>query len=129
MTLTFFISLALFSFYAVTQTDDPRAGKRHCLVMYAAMGAGTLVKGLIALVLSEMIIFFYLLVTRKWFLLRRLNIPLGAIVCFAVIASWYLWLEARNPGYLRYFMWEEHFVRYLTPYFSRTNSWYYFFLV
>ena len=129
MTLTFFISLALFSFYAVTQTDDPRAGKRHCLLMYAAMGAGTLVKGPIALVLSGMIIFFYLLVTRKWFLLRRLNIPLGAIVCFAVVAPWYLWVEARNPGYLRYFLWEEHFVRYLTPHFSRTKSWYYFFLV
>ena len=129
MTLTFFISLALFSFYAVTQTDDPRAGKRHCLLMYAAMGAGTLVKGPIALVLSGMIIFFYLLVTRKWFLLRRLNIPLGAIVCFAVVAPWYLWVEARNPGYLRYFLWEEHFVRYLTPHFSRTKGWYYFFLV
>jgi 4-amino-4-deoxy-L-arabinose transferase-like glycosyltransferase len=129
MTLTLFISLALFSFYAVTQTDNPRAGKRHCLLMYAAMGAGTLVKGPIALVLSGMIIFFYLLVTCKWFLLRRLNIPLGAIVCFAVVAPWYLWVEARNPGYLRYFLWEEHFVRYLTPHFSRTKNWYYFFLV
>src|SRR5207237_6682188 len=72
MTLTFFISLALFSFYAVTQTDDPRAGKRHCLLMYAGMGAGMLVKGAIALVLSGLLVFFYLLVICLWFLLRRL---------------------------------------------------------
>src|SRR2546430_7432413 len=129
MTLTLFISLALFSFYAVTQTDDPRAGKRHCLLMYAAMGAGTLVKGSIALVIPSAVIFFYLLLTGKWFLLRRLNILLGTIVYFAVVAPWYLWVEARNPGYLRYFLWEEHFVRYLTPHFSRTKTWYYFFLV
>src|SRR5947199_65875 len=129
MTLTFFISLSLFSFYAVTQTDNPRAGKRHCLLMYTAMGAGTLVKGPIALVIPGAVIFFYLLLTGKWFLLRRLNIPLGAIVCFAVVAPWYLWVEARNPGYLRSFLWEEHFVRYLTPHFSRTKGWYYFFLV
>src|SRR5438132_7657332 len=129
MTLTLFISLALFSFYAVTQTDNPRAGKRHCLLMYAAMGAGTLVKGPIALVIPGSVIFFYLLLTGKWFLLRRLNILLGTIVYFAVVAPWYLWVEARNPGYLRYFLWEEHFVRYLTPHFSRTKTWYYFFLV
>ena len=129
MTLTLFISLALFSFYAVTQTDDPRAGKRHCLLMYAAMGAGTLVKGPIALVIPGAVIFFYLLLTGKWFLLRRLNILLGTIVYFAVVAPWYLWVESRNPGYLRYFLWEEHFVRYLTPHFSRTKTWYYFFLV
>jgi 4-amino-4-deoxy-L-arabinose transferase-like glycosyltransferase len=129
MTLTLFISLALCSFYAVTQTDNPRAEKRYCLLMYTGLGAGTLAKGPIALVLTGMIIFFYLLFTRRWFLLRRLHIPLGALVYFAVVAPWYLWVEARNPGYLRYFLWEEHFVRYLTPHFSRTKTWYYFFLV
>src|SRR6266516_4622906 len=35
----------------------------------------------------------------------------------------------KKSGYLRYFLWEEHFVRYLTPHFSRTKGWYYFFLV
>jgi 4-amino-4-deoxy-L-arabinose transferase-like glycosyltransferase len=129
MTLAFFIALSLFSFYTVTQTDHPRAGKAPGLLMYSAMGIGTLVKGPVALVIPGMVIFSYLLLTRKWFLLKRLNILLGAIVYFALVAPWYLWVEARNPGYLRYFLWEEHFVRYLTPHFSRTKSWYYFFLV
>jgi len=74
MTLTFFITSSLFSFYAATETDHPRSEKIHCLLMYAAMAVGTLVKGPIALVVPSIIIFFYLSLTHKWSLLRRLNI-------------------------------------------------------
>jgi 4-amino-4-deoxy-L-arabinose transferase-like glycosyltransferase len=129
MTLTFFITLALFSFYVTVQLDHARLAKLYCFLMYAAMGAGTLVKGPVALVIPGIVIFCYLLLSRKWFLLNKMHILLGALVYFAVVAPWYLWVEARNPGYLRYFLWEEHFVRYLTPRFSRTKSWYYFFVV
>ncbi len=129
MTLTFFITASLFSFYAAAETDPPGSRKIYCLLMYAAMAVGTLVKGPVALVVPGIIIFFYLLLTRQWFLLRRLNIFLGVIVYFAIVAPWYGWAEARNPGYLRYFLWEEHFLRYATPYFGRSKGWYYYFLV
>jgi 4-amino-4-deoxy-L-arabinose transferase-like glycosyltransferase len=97
--------------------------------MYAAMAVGSLIKGPIAVAVPAMVIFCYFLFTRKWFLLKKMHILLGAWVYFVVVAPWYLYVEARNPGYLRYFLWEEHFVRYLTPHFSRTQPWYYFFLV
>ena len=129
MTLTFFIALGLFSFYAATEADNLRSGKIHSLTMYAAMAIGTLVKGPIASVVPGMVIFFYLFLTRKWFLLRRLNIPLGIVVYFTIVAPWYWWAEARNPGYLRYFLWEEHILRYVTPHFGRSKVWYYYFLV
>lgn len=129
MTLTFFIALGLFSFYAVTKTDNLRSGKFHALTMYAAMAIGTLVKGPVASVVPGMVIFFYLILTRQWFLLRRLNILTGILVYFTIVTPWYWWAEARNPGYLRYFLWEEHFLRYVTPYFGRSKGWYYYFLV
>jgi 4-amino-4-deoxy-L-arabinose transferase-like glycosyltransferase len=129
MTVTFFITLALFSFYNATLTSDPRSARLHCFLMYAAMGVGTLVKGLIALVIPGMVIFFYLLLTGKWVFLRRMDIMRGVVVYSAVVAPWYLSVEARNPGYLHYFFWEEHFVRYLTPHFNRSKTWYYFFAV
>ena len=31
-------------------------------------------------------------------------------------------MEARNPGYLRYFLWEEHLVQYVTPEFDRSQG-------
>ena len=129
MTLTFFVTLGLFSFYAASEAENPRNRKMHCLVMYAATAFGTLVKGPIAAAVPGMVIFFYLFLTRKWFLLRRLNIFSGVIVYFMIIAPWYAWVEARNPGYLRYFLWEEHVVRYLTPHFGRSKGWYYYILV
>jgi 4-amino-4-deoxy-L-arabinose transferase-like glycosyltransferase len=129
MTLTFFITSGLFSFYIVTETYNLRSRKIHSLMMYTAMAIGTLVKGPIASVVPGMVIFFYLFLTRKWFLLRRLNILLGILVYFTIITPWYWWAEARNPGYLRYFLWEEHFLRYVTPHFGRSKGWYYYFLV
>jgi 4-amino-4-deoxy-L-arabinose transferase-like glycosyltransferase len=129
MTLTFFIALALFSFYALTQNDDTGSRKAQSLLLYGALGAATLVKGPIGLIVPAMIMFFYLLLTRRWVLLRRLNFPLGTIVYFTVVAPWYLSVEFRNPGYLRYFLWEEHVVRYMTPQFGKTETWYYFFYV
>jgi 4-amino-4-deoxy-L-arabinose transferase-like glycosyltransferase len=130
MALTFFITLALFLFYrAAWGGGDGRSQKFYGLAMYVAMGAGSLVKGPVALVVPGMVIFCYLFFTRRWFLLRRMNPFLGALLYFAVVAPWYLWVETRNPGYLQYFLWEEHFVRYLTPHFGRTKSWYYFFVV
>ncbi|MGE5301722.1 MAG: ArnT family glycosyltransferase [Alphaproteobacteria bacterium] len=129
MTLTLFITWALTSFYAVQKSDQSTARNFHWLTMYAAMGVATLVKGLLGVVIPSMVIFGYLLFSRKWFLLSRIKIVLGAIVFMAIVTPVYAWVQIKNPGYLRYFFWEEHFVRYLTPHFSRTHSWYYFFAI
>jgi 4-amino-4-deoxy-L-arabinose transferase-like glycosyltransferase len=129
MTLTLFIASALMSFYAAQKVDRSTSTSLHWLTMYAAMGAATLVKGLLGLIIPSMVIFFYLLLSGKWALLSRMKLVLGVIVYLAIVAPWYAWVEVRNPGYLRYFLWEEHFVRYLTSHFRRTHNWYYFFVV
>lgn len=129
MSLTFFLTLALVSFYTAARAQEPRWRLFHSSVMYAALGAGTLLKGAVAVVIPGMVIFSYLLLTRQWFLLSRLGPGRGALIYGAIVMPWYLWVEARNPGYLSYFLWEEHFVRYLTPEFERSKAWYYFIVV
>jgi 4-amino-4-deoxy-L-arabinose transferase-like glycosyltransferase len=129
MSLTFFISWALFSFYKAIRSDATESRRLHALLMYAALGAGTLIKGPIALVIPGMVIFFYLFLTRRWFLLKQIHLLLGALVYLAIVTPWYFAVEMKNPGYLRYFLWEEHVLRYLTPHFGRTKNWYYFFMV
>jgi 4-amino-4-deoxy-L-arabinose transferase-like glycosyltransferase len=129
MLLTLFTTWALLSFYAAQKTDRSRWTNVHWSMMYIAVGAATLVKGLVGLAIPGMVIFFYLLFSRKWFLLSQMKLAIGAIIYLAIVAPWYAWTELRNPGYLRYFFWEEHFVRYLTAHFSRTHDWYYFFAV
>lgn len=127
--LTFWVTLALCSFYSALHTQNETAKKIYCVFLYGALGVGTLVKGLIGLVIPGMVGLIYLLLTNKWSRLQKLYLLPGALLCCVIIASWYLWVDARNPGYLRYYFWDEHFTRYLTDDFNRENPWFYFFMV
>ena len=126
MSLTLFISLALCAFYAVAHTEDDRTRKFQSPVLYGALIAGTLIKGLVGLIIPGIICFFYLLLSRRWSVLRKVYVLPGAVGYLALVVSWYLWAEARNPGYLRYYFWDEHFIRYFTDEFKRSKDWYYF---
>lgn len=129
MTLTFFISWALFSFFRIAESQANAPKRRDIIGFYVAMSLGTLVKGPIALIAPGMVVLVFLAVGRRWSLLKCINLPLGALLYSAIVIPWYLAAEMRNPGYLRYFLWDEHFMRYLTPRFGRSKSWYYFFMV
>src|SRR5713226_4306060 len=129
MALTFFITLSLCCFYWGLNTDTRTKKRPLYLLMYGGMGVATLIKGLVGIILPGMIIVLFLLLARKWSVLREMDFPLGAIFFLLMVIPWYTWVEIRNPGYLRYFLWEEHFVRFLTPHFHRSEPWYYFLVV
>lgn len=129
MALTFCVTLALCSFYSAILGENEKAKKLHCLFMYGALGTGTLIKGLIGFIIPGMVFFVYLLLTQKWSSVRRLYPFPGALLFFIIVAPWYFWVDARNPGYLYYYFWGDHVARYLSDTFDRTERWYYFFLV
>jgi 4-amino-4-deoxy-L-arabinose transferase-like glycosyltransferase len=126
MTLAFFITLALYSFYEAAHSESPIRRRIWCVAFYSALAAATLIKGLIGLAVPGMVIFFYLLVTQRWSLVRRLHPVSGAALFLALVSPWYLAAEARNPGYLHYYLWQEHFSRFATAEFDRAQPWYYF---
>ncbi|MGE5219368.1 MAG: ArnT family glycosyltransferase, partial [Chloroflexota bacterium] len=129
MALTFFITLALCGFFAAL--DEPACGRRRAtlLVMYTSLAAATLIKGPIGVVLPGLVIVPYLIITQRLSALREIDLGLGIALFVAIVAPWHYFVEARNPGYLHYFFWEENITRYLTPHFNRPGSWYYFLLV
>jgi 4-amino-4-deoxy-L-arabinose transferase-like glycosyltransferase len=129
MALAFFATWALCSFYSAIHAGNEKTKKLHCFIMYAGLAVGTLIKGLIGLIIPGMVFFVYLLLTHQWSILRRLHILSGAFLFLVIVAPWYLWADARNPGYLRYYFWDDHVTRYLTDEFSRTKTWFYFVLV
>jgi 4-amino-4-deoxy-L-arabinose transferase-like glycosyltransferase len=126
MSLTFFITLALTAFYEAAHTESGIRQRIACVVLYAALGAATLIKGLVGLALPAVVIFFYLAVTRQWPVLRRIHSIPGGLLFLVIVAPWYVTAEARNPGYLYYYLWEEHFGRFATADFDRAAPWYYF---
>ena len=126
MTLTCFISLALWSLCLGQREVGSGSRKIHFPLMYVAMGMATLLKGPIGFVLPAAVIGVYLLLTKRWSLLRRMQIPLGIALLILTVAPWYLAAESRNPGYLRYFFWEENVGRFTSTQFNRNGPWYYF---
>ena len=129
LTLTFFTTLALIEFYQALETDDQGSRRRHVILMAIALGLATLVKGPIGAALPAMIIFFHVLLLRGWSFLSLRVLLTAAIVFCAVVVPWAWWTETRHAGYLRYFIWEENFLRFFTPHFQRTEPWYYFLVV
>lgn len=55
--------------------------------------------------------------------------PLGPVLFLAVAAPWYLVMERRHPGFLRFMFVEQHFQRFLTSKYNRASPWYFFLLV
>jgi 4-amino-4-deoxy-L-arabinose transferase-like glycosyltransferase len=126
MSLTFCITLVLYSFYQAAHAEERTRRRIYCILMYGALAGGTLIKGLVALLISGSVIFFYLLLTRQWSMLRAIYLAPGALLVLAIIAPWYLLTEARNAGFLRYYIWDEHFGRFATDSFGRKQPWFFF---
>ena len=129
MTLTFLQTVALWSFYEATHTEDSNRRRNLCALMYLALGGGTLIKGLIGVVIPGIVCLSYMLMRRRWQDLRKIYLIPGALLFLAVVLPWYLQADARNPGYLSYYIWQEHFGRYATANFDRSEPWYYFIFV
>jgi 4-amino-4-deoxy-L-arabinose transferase-like glycosyltransferase len=129
MLLTFFLTLALCCFFLGQRGVDQGKGKMSFLLMYVAMGAATLVKGPIGVMLPAAVIVFYLGFTKRWMIVRHMDLPMGILLFLLTAAPWYILVEYRNPGYLHHFLWEENLDRFATSQFKRSGSWYYFIMV
>ena len=129
MLLTFFQTVALLAFYEAAHTENRHRRAALCLALYLALGAGTLVKGLVAFAIPGIVFFLFILLRGRWQILRRIYLIPGAGVFLAVVLPWYLQADARNPGYLHYYLWAEHFGRYTSATFDRSEPWYYFIVV
>ncbi|MBI4527943.1 MAG: glycosyltransferase family 39 protein [Deltaproteobacteria bacterium] len=129
MAFAFFITLALSAFYRAVQIESAGAKKLHYVIMFAAAGMSTLIKGPIGFILPGSVVFGYLVLTRKWFLLREVEWFWGGCLFVAIVGPWYALVEQRNPGYLRYIFIEEGILRFLTNRYNRSEPWYYFILV
>jgi 4-amino-4-deoxy-L-arabinose transferase-like glycosyltransferase len=128
-------TLALWSMLRLLD-DEPRT-RLWSAVLWASVGVGLLLKGLVAAVLPAGAAFAYLLATRQLFAARtwqRLRPLSGLLILLAIAAPWHALAIARNPPYFdfmlasgpgqyRGFFWRyfinEHLLRYLGLRFPR----------
>jgi 4-amino-4-deoxy-L-arabinose transferase-like glycosyltransferase len=91
------------------------------------LGLAVLAKGPAAIILSGGAVFFWAIFTKRWRDAFRLFHPV-AIAAFCLTAlPWYILCARRNPDFVRVFLIEHNFKRYLTPEFQHIQPfWFYF---
>jgi len=127
MLLAFFITAALMSYYLASGAETRSVKRRYYFIMYAAAAGATLVKGPIGFIFPGMIVVAYIAARRQWSALKEMELGWGVLIFLLIVSPWYAAAEVRRPGYLAYFLGQEHFARFLTPNFNRGKPWYYFF--
>jgi 4-amino-4-deoxy-L-arabinose transferase-like glycosyltransferase len=89
------------------------------LVLYGAAGLGILTKGPEAVVFPAAAVLVMVVLAGRWRNLLRLRPVVGAVICLAIAAPWYLYMHGRYPpatdgpsmGYLYEFFVRQHLTR------------------
>ncbi len=116
--LSFFIAFSLYMYVriAIDEEETPRRigpVDLRCAGLYASAALAMITKGLIGVVFTGAIIFFHILLTKKWKVLRRLQIGYGIVIFAAVAAPWHIAAALANSDFLRFYFIREHLLRYL----------------
>jgi 4-amino-4-deoxy-L-arabinose transferase-like glycosyltransferase len=101
VTLTFTTALAMWSFLRAVDDEEPRP-RLWALLFAASLGAGLLLKSLIAIVFPVGAATVYLLFTGQLFsgkIWKRLHPFTGTLVILLVAAPWHILATVRNPPY------------------------------
>ena len=124
---TFFLSASLFAFLLAMQSDQRSSRERRwMLAMWASLGLAVLTKGIAAPMLCGATLLVYSLITRQWFVWRRLHWASGLALFAAIVVPWFFLVSQRNPGFVQFFFVHEHFQRFATDVSNRPGPWWYF---
>lgn len=116
--LSFFLAFCLYMYVQIsldTETEPKRIGPLdlRCAGFYASAALASITKGLTGIVFGGAIIFFHILITGNWKVLRRLQIPLGIIIFLVIAAPWHIAAALANSDFLWFYFVREHLLRYL----------------
>jgi 4-amino-4-deoxy-L-arabinose transferase-like glycosyltransferase len=113
--LAFFLTAALAAFYLAARDDSfsPPSSRRWMLISAAMLALGTLAKGPVALVLGGAIPLAWLGVERRLREIAQMPLVWCGLIYAAIVLPWFILMEARNPGFLRFFFIHEHLERYV----------------
>ena len=108
------LAIAAFCIAQMDRVDNPSSNRRWMLLCWAAMGAATLTKGLIGLVLPGSVLVLYTLLQRDWQAWRHLHLGKGLALYAVIVVPWFVLVERAHPGAFDFLIIREHFQRYLT---------------
>ena len=113
MTLTCTLSASL-AFFILAVHEAEKRKRLYYHLFYICAALAVLAKGLIGIVFPIVIIFSYLLITRRWGLLKEMRLATGVPLFLLIAAPWFIAVSLRNPEFARFFFIHEHFERFTT---------------
>jgi 4-amino-4-deoxy-L-arabinose transferase-like glycosyltransferase len=127
MGLASFMAVALGAFLlAMRAPPGDSHARAWMLLAWAAMAGATLTKGLVGIVLPGAALAVYVAIYRSWGLLRRMAWLRGGALFALIALPWHMLAQWRNPEFLRIYIVQEHFARFLSPEHHRPGAWWYF---
>ena len=113
-TVSFFMSLALFSFFLAHKNIENRSKNIYLTSFFISMGLAVLAKGLIGAVLPGLVILIWSGIMRSWRTLLLAFKPWGIALFFLVVAPWHILVSLKNPEFPYFYFIHEHFLRFTT---------------
>ena len=106
--------------------QKPRPGPVLRAAFGFFLGAAVLAKGPAAIILAGGATLMWAALARQWRAPFRFLHPLVIAVFCATALPWYVLCALRNPDFLRVFIWQHNFERYLTPVFEHRQPFWFF---
>jgi 4-amino-4-deoxy-L-arabinose transferase-like glycosyltransferase len=106
--------------------QKPRPGPILRVAFGFFLGAAVLAKGPAAVILAGGATLLWAAISRQWRAPFRFLHPLIIAVFCATALPWYVLCALRNPDFLRVFIWQHNFERYLTPIFEHRQPFWFF---
>ncbi len=107
-----------------TASEKPKPGLLYLAYIFAALA--TLTKGLIGIVFPMMVIGLWILITHRWYIIKKMRIISGLCLYFALTLPWFILVSLHNPGFLHYFFIYEQFQRFSSQGFNNQMPWFFY---
>ncbi len=125
MLLTLCLTGSMFSFLLATRSRNQKK-EFFFYLFFIFSSLAVLTKGLIGMVLPGGIIFWYLVLSGQWRLLREIPWFSGLLLFLAVAAPWFVLVSMKNPEFPHFFFIHEHFQRYTSAVHNRSQPFWFF---
>ncbi len=116
ISLTMTVTLSASSFFLALNAENKMRARLWGYAFFAGLGLSLLAKGPLGVVLTFIPLVLWTLIFKEF---RKVifGIPWisGSILTVLIALPWYMLMERANPGYLKYFILDEHFYKYLKP--------------
>ena len=145
MAVSVFITWALCAFLLAVSAPPGRRRRLFCYAFYASMALALLTKGLIGALIPGAIIFLWMLLLNRLRELRHASLGSGLLLLLVIALPWHILAAMANPpsggwghffskdwagqGFVWYYFWHEHVLRYVDPATSERVQPIWFFLV